>query len=64
MKTKSKSRRAFLLAAGAGSAGAVAAVVVAGRKAEGHRAEKVMAAKEDGYRASEHIQKYYKTTEV
>ena len=64
MTTKSKSRRAFLLAAGAGGAGAVAAVVVARQKPEGQRAEKVMAGKQDGYRASEHIQKYYKTTEV
>ena len=64
MKTKSRSRRAFLLAAGTGGVGAVAAVVAARPKPQGQRAEKVMAGKEDGYRASEHIRKYYKTTEV
>ncbi len=64
MKTKTRTRRAFLLAAGVGGAGAVAAAVGAVKHAEGPRAEKVVAGKGDGYRASEHIQKYYKTTEV
>jgi hypothetical protein len=65
MKTiKPNTRRNFLLAAGLGSAGAVAAV------ATGRKAPKVAAAtddtagKSDGYRASPHVMKYYKTTEV
>ena len=63
MKTKSTSRRNFLLAAGLGSAGAVATVATLGQpKVAG---ETVQAAeKSDGYRASEHVLKYYKTTEV
>ena len=64
MKAKSKSRRAFLLAAGAGGAGAVAAVVVARPAGDKPGAEKPVAAAGDGYRSTEHIQKYYKTTEV
>ena len=65
MKTKrTEDRRKFLLAAGLGGAGAAA--LVAGVKAKraspagGARA----AAAPDGYRATEHILKYYKTTQV
>jgi hypothetical protein len=64
MKTiKPTNRRNFLLAAGLGSAG-VAAAVATGTK-PGSRA-KVSAAenKPSGYHASEHILKYYKTTQV
>ena len=64
MKTKSRTRREFLLAAGVGGAGAVAAAVAAVKPGQGPRAGKVVAAQGDGYRASEHIRKYYKTTEV
>jgi hypothetical protein len=63
MKTiKPNTRRNFLLAASVGSAGAVAAVVTARSKPKVAAAE--AAQKGDGYRASPHIMKYYKTTEV
>jgi len=57
-------RRKFLLGAGLGTAGVAAALVsrpVAAPKVSAGEAE---AAKPDGYRASEHVLKYYKTTEV
>jgi hypothetical protein len=65
MKTaKSNTRRNFLLAAGVGGAGAVAAVAT-GRKAlpagEKQASEQDTA---EGYRVTAHIEKYYKTTEV
>ena len=59
---KPHTRRKFLLAAGLGSAGAVAAVATKGVKAPEAAAARI--AEGDGYRLSEHIQKYYKTTEV
>jgi len=63
MKTKSTSRRNFLIAASAGSAGAVAAVATLRKPGAGTKTA-VNATTGDGYRVSEHIQKYYKTTEV
>ena len=64
MKTKSKSRRAFLLA-GVGGAGAAAAAVAMRKPSESVTEAAVPAAPAgDGYRTTEHIQKYYKTTEV
>lgn len=62
--TKSNTRRNFLLAAGLGGAGA-AAVVVGGRKA-GPAAQKQARAADtaEGYRVTDHIRKYYRTTEV
>jgi hypothetical protein len=64
MKTiKPTNRRNFLLAAGLGTAGAVAAVAAKPAK-PGAKALAAEAAKPSGYHASEHIQKYYKTTEV
>jgi hypothetical protein len=63
MKTiKPNTRRNFLLAASVGSAGAVAAVITARSKPKVASAETTD--KGDGYRASPHILKYYKTTEV
>ena len=64
MKTKPTTRRNFLLAAGLGGAGAVA--VVATRNAVAPSGEKLASAADaaQGYRVTEHIQKYYKTTEV
>ena len=65
MKTiKPTNRRNFLLAAGLGTAG-VAAAVATGTKPAATRG-KVAAAEgqPSGYHASEHILKYYKTTEV
>ena len=65
MKTaKPNNRRNFLMAAGLGGAG-VAAAVAAGKKATPGR-EKIAAAeaRPTGYHVTEHILKYYKTTEV
>ena len=60
---KTTDRRNFLLAAGLGGAGVAAAVVAkapkVGAKLAGQDAEKPT-----GYHASEHVRKYYKTTEV
>jgi hypothetical protein len=65
MKTiKPTTRRNFLLAAGLGGAGAVAAVAAARKQAQAPGTEATTEAKNDGYRASPHILKYYKTTEV
>jgi hypothetical protein len=63
MKTKrNEDRRKFLLAAGLGSAGAAA--IAAGVKANSAPGATVDgAAEHDGYRATEHILKYYKTTQ-
>ena len=61
--TRPHTRRKFLLAAGIGSAGAVAAVATKGTVAPAP-ASATKTAEGDGYRLSEHIQKYYKTTEV
>jgi hypothetical protein len=65
MKTTKTNRRKFLMAASLGGAGAVAAVV-AGKQASkapepGARAQ---ASRADGYHVTDHIEKYYKTTEV
>lgn len=60
---KTTNRRNFLLAAGLGGAGVAAAVVT--RAPQG--ATKVAGAEPvqaTGYQASEHVKKYYKTTEV
>jgi hypothetical protein len=63
--TKTTNRRNFLLAASLGGAGAAAAVVAGTRKAPERTAELAAeSAKPSGYHASEHIQKYYKTTKV
>jgi len=64
MKTTKTNRRKFLMAAGLGGAGAVAAVV-AGKQAP-QKPEQAAAAQpqQDGYRETDHIRKYYKTTEV
>jgi len=63
--SKSKlSRRNFLLAVGAGSAGA-AAVMLAKRLPQAEpTAEAGDNAKGAGYHISEHIRNYYRTTEV
>jgi hypothetical protein len=63
-KTIQPNRRKFLLAAGASSAGVAAAVVVGTRKPEVKAEAAGAQAQPSGYHASEHIQKYYKTTEV
>ena len=62
MKTTKRitNRRNFLLAAGLGGAGAAVATGV--RKPE--KRVDAEAAKPTGYQESEHVLKYYKTTEV
>lgn len=60
---KNTNRRNFLLAAGLGSAG-VAAAVVAPKVAKPGAKELPAVDKPSGYQASEHVLKYYKTTEV
>ncbi len=63
MKTaKPNARRNFLLAASAGTAG-VAAAVVTGSKAVS-KAGQAAPEKIRGYQVSEHIEKYYRTTET
>ena len=64
MKTRSTSRRKFLLAASLGSAGAVAAVATLKQPGAEAGEPAAPAPQGDGYRMTEHIQKYYKTTEV
>lgn len=59
---KPKSRREFLVAAGLGTAGAVAAVATSTKGKPGESAPAVDSPK--GYHASEHVLKYYKTTQV
>jgi hypothetical protein len=64
MKTiKPNTRRNFLLAASLGAAGA-AAVAATGRKKPKVAQAAAGTAKTDGYQASPHVLKYYKTTEV
>jgi len=60
---KTTNRRNFLLAAGIGGAGVAAAVVTGAPKA-GTQVAAQDAGKPAGYHASEHVKKYYKTTEV
>ena len=62
--TKSTNRRNFLVAAGLGTAGAAAAVVASVRADPTKAASTAADAKPTGYHVTEHIQKYYKTTEV
>jgi hypothetical protein len=61
--TKENNRRKFLLAAGLGSAGVAAAVVAKGTRPAGAAAAE-SAKQPSGYHVSDHILKYYKTTEV
>ena len=64
MKTiKPTNRRNFLLAAGLGGAGVAAAVATAG-KSKGRAKIAAAEAQASGYRASEHVLKYYETTKV
>jgi hypothetical protein len=65
MKTTKTNRRKFLMAAGLGGAGAVAAVVAGKQAVEAPQKGAEAASPEaSGYRVTAHIEKYYKTTEV
>ena len=60
--TAVSSRRDFLLAAGLGT---VATMVVAGTQGRsGDERTEVAAKAVDGYRASPHVMKYYRTAEI
>ena len=58
------SRRNFLLAVGAGGAGAAAAMLAKSVPQIETKAEAEDEAKLKGYRDSEHIRNYYRTTKV
>ena len=62
-KEERQSRRKFLLAMGAGGAAATTALVV---KNNGHTENKTVAddSQGKGYRLTEHIRNYYRTTQV
>lgn len=62
-QSKANSRRKFLLTASLGGAG-VAAAVVAGKKVATGAAAKSAESAPRGYHVSDHILKYYKTTQV
>ncbi len=62
-KTK-RSRRNFLVAVGAGSAATVAAVAAKTVAPVAGEAAKTAQAKGAGYKVTEHIRKYYRTTLV
>ena len=61
--TRLTNRRKFLMAAGLGTAG-VAAAVVAKAPQEAAKGAAQAPAEPTGYHVTDHIQKYYKTTEV
>jgi hypothetical protein len=61
---KTTNRRKFLLAAGLGGAGAAAALVAATPKTQGGQGEAPAVDQPSGYRVTDHIEKYYKTTKV
>jgi hypothetical protein len=63
-KAKTTNRRDFLLAAGLGGVGAAAAVVTATTQKQAAPGAAPTVDKASGYRMTEHIEKYYKTTEV
>ena len=62
-QNKPNSRRKFLLATSLGGAGAAAALVAGKKIAAGGEAPAAVD-KPRGYHVSEHILKYYKTTQV
>ena len=65
MKTsKLTNRRKFLMAASLGTAGVAATVAAGGSSSAAKDDAAVAGAKPTGYHVTEHIQKYYKTTEV
>jgi hypothetical protein len=65
MKATKANRRRFLVAAGLGGAGAVAAVVVRKQAVDAPQSgARAAGTRGSGYRVTEHIEKYYKTTAV
>jgi len=64
-ETKSRlSRRNFLLAVGAGGAGAAAAMLAKNVPQSETKAQAKDEAESKGYHASQHIRNYYRTTKV
>ena len=63
-RTKRLSRRNFLLAVGAGSAATAAAVVANNKSMETQPATGSGKRATRGYKVSEHINNYYRTTKV
>lgn len=61
---KKLSRRGFILGVGAGGAAAVAAVVGTRAPESVQEAAAEEAPKTDGYRLSEHVRRYYRSTLV
>lgn len=59
-----RSRRNFLVAVGAGSAATVAAVAAKTVAPVAAEAPKTVAAESTGYKVTEHIRNYYRTTLV
>ncbi len=57
-------RRKFLLGAGLGTAGVAAALATRKGLVQKQAGAEPEATTQDGYRASAHVLKYYKTTEV
>jgi hypothetical protein len=57
------SRRSFLAAVGAGGASAAVALVAKDKPADAARRSDAAKA-DEGYRLTEHIRKYYRTTQV
>ena len=66
MKTAQKriSRRAFLLAATAGTAATGAALVAPNKKTNGGAADGSSSEAQQGYRLSEHVRNYYRTAKI
>ena len=62
--TTQDNRRKFLLGAGLGTAGVAAALVTRSQSPVKQAEAQPEATQGEGYRATEHILKYYKTTEV
>ncbi len=60
---KPTSRRNFLVAAGLGTAGAVATVAAVAKRGSGKPGPAAVDGRK-GYHVSDHILKYYKTTQV
>lgn len=63
-KPHSTSRRGFFTGAAAVSAAAVGAAVLPQRQAETESASAQTGQKKKGYQLSEHVKRYYQTTQV
>lgn len=64
MATTNVHRRKFLTAVGLGGAAAAAAAVAARRGAERREPEPGAGRQDKGYQLTDHVRKYYRTTQV